>query len=193
MQVQTVTSNLTTEEIAEAICALSVAQWNKLQKIARLYRRSYEAEDLLQEAFTRALSGSRNCPRDINILHFLAETMRSIASDRAKSLRRKPELKFADLNGGNDEGEELEYDPPETKPTAEQHLSSEQDVKKIKESILVIFKDDEIAQIMVEGIMEGMEGEELRNLTDLDKTAFNSKRRLISRRLNKAYPEGWTL
>jgi hypothetical protein len=57
--------------------------------------------------------------------------------------------------------------------------------------ILNVFADDPTAQIIVEGIMEGMDGEELRALTELDDTAFGSKRRLIRRRIDKAFPKGW--
>jgi RNA polymerase sigma-70 factor (ECF subfamily) len=39
--------------------------------------------------------------------------------------------------------------------------------------------------------MEGTDGEELRALTDLTKIAFASKRRLIRRRIDKAFPDGW--
>jgi hypothetical protein len=49
-----------------------------------------------------------------------------------------------------------------------------------------------LAQVMVEGGMEGMEGEELREVTGLTKIAFASKRRLIRRRVEKAFPDGWT-
>ena len=58
--------------------------------------------------------------------------------------------------------------------------------------LLSLFEDDEIAQVILEGMMEGIEGEELQELTDLDNTAYQSKRRLIRRRINRKYPEGWT-
>jgi hypothetical protein len=41
--------------------------------------------------------------------------------------------------------------------------------------------------------MEGMDGEDLRQVTDLSKTGFASKRRLIRRRIEKAFPDGWKL
>jgi len=40
-------------------------------------------------------------------------------------------------------------------------------------------------------MIEGTDGEELRALVDLDRTAFASKRRLIRRRIDKAFPNGW--
>ena len=48
-----------------------------------------------------------------------------------------------------------------------------------------LFEDDIVAQTIVEGILENMRGEELRALAGLDETAYESKRRLIRRRLEK--------
>ena len=62
----------------------------------------------------------------------------------------------------------------------------------MKACLLSLFEDDEIAQLILEGMMEGIEGEELRELTDLDNTAYQSKRRLIRRRIDKKFPKGWT-
>ena len=39
--------------------------------------------------------------------------------------------------------------------------------------------------------MEEMTAEEMRELTGLDKTGYDSKRKLIRRRIDKQYPEGW--
>lgn len=72
----------------------------------------------------------------------------------------------------------------------EEKIIREQEVTRKKQAILNLFEDDPVAHIMVDGIMEGMEGEELRAYTELDKTAFASKRRLIKRRIEKAFPEG---
>jgi hypothetical protein len=56
-----------------------------------------------------------------------------------------------------------------------------------------LLEEDPVAQVMVEGMMEGMGGEELREVIGLTKIAFASKRRLIRRRIDKAFPKGWTL
>ena len=60
----------------------------------------------------------------------------------------------------------------------------------IKQVILDLFEDDLVAQTIVEGDMDGIEGEELRSLTGLDLKAFASKRRLIRRRINGKFPKG---
>jgi len=184
-------SALSQDEIEEAIRSLRDPDWIRLAKVARFYcrRRSHpDPDDLLQEAFTRAVDGSRKCPRNVGVVRFLAETMRSIASDTMKALGRHPELWTVPLVAENDT---LSFDPPDCRPTAEQQIVGEEDVAQIKQVIVALFVDDPIAQILVEGIMEGMEGDELRALTELGKTAFASKRRLIRRRIEKVFPNGW--
>ena len=186
-----VCSVLSQDEIVTAIRALSTANWNWLRRIATVFCRGrpIQPEDLLQETFARAIEGLRSCPRDVDIVRFLAGAMRSIASSTMKVVSRQPEFQAAALIG--DDG--LALDPPDSRPTAEQHVISEEDTTQIKRVILDLFSDDVTARVMVEGIMEEMDGEDLRQVTDLTKTGFASKRRLIRRRIEKAFPDGWKL
>jgi DNA-directed RNA polymerase specialized sigma24 family protein len=178
------------EEIDETLRTLPDVGWVRLRKVATALcpGRSLDAEDLLQEAFTRALNGSRKCPVYVDVIAFLAEAMHSIASDDAKAWARHPERRAIALitDGG------LAVDPPDCRPNAAEALESDGEVRRIKQAIVGLFADDPVAQVMVEGIMEGMEGEELRAVTELTKTAFASKRRLIRRRIETAFPDGWT-
>jgi hypothetical protein len=57
--------------------------------------------------------------------------------------------------------------------------------------MLALFRENQQARDLIEGIMEDFSAEELRDLTGLDKTAFASARRLIRRTIDKSYPEGW--
>jgi DNA-directed RNA polymerase specialized sigma24 family protein len=180
---------LSPAEVREAISRLSDAAWLRLRKVAHALarHRRLEPEDLLQEAFTRALEGSRQCPRNVEVVRFLAEAMRSIASDALKARRRSPEGHAAD---GDDEARETLEDVPDSGPTAEERLSSAQETAQRRRAVLGLFADDATAQLMVEGVMLGMEGEELRELVGLTPTDFASKRRLVRRRIDAAYPEG---
>jgi DNA-directed RNA polymerase specialized sigma24 family protein len=146
-------------------------------------------EDLFQETFARAIEGSRSCPRNVDIVRFLVEAMRSIASSTMKVLSQQPEFQATPLTG--DDGAAL--DPPDWRPTGEQHAISDEETAQIKRVILDLFSDDVTARVMVEGMMEGMDGEDLRGVTDLTKTGFATKRRLIRRRIDKAFPDGWKL
>lgn len=112
--------------------------------------------------------------------------MRSIATDTAEATRRQPEFQALPLHA--DDGSPL--DVPDREPNAEERLIALREAKRISTAVLELFAGDPIAEIMVVGIMEGMDGEELRALTELDKTAFASKRRLICRRISNAFPKG---
>jgi DNA-directed RNA polymerase specialized sigma24 family protein len=181
--------SLSREEIEKAIRGLRPPGWLRLRKIARIYSRSspLNDEELLQESFARALDGSRKCPVHVDILKFLAELMRSLASDGAKTYSRHPEwrtLPISDESG-------LVFDPPDCRLNAEQEREAVQEIDRIKAAVLKLFDDDLVAQTLAEGMMEGMEGEELRATTDLSRTGFASKRRLVRRRIDTAYPHGW--
>lgn len=183
-------AHLSVAEVDNALRNLSDIEWYRLQTISKSLARTYplEAEELLHEACCRALDGSRNCPRHVDIIQFLAGAMKSIASDTLKSEKRYPKLRLV-LNSEDDDEEIL--DLPDDRLNVEEELEQEHEAGLIRKRILDLFHDDPIAQIMVEGIMEDMEGEELQGLTSLDKTAFESKRKLIRRRIVKGFPEGW--
>ena len=181
---------LSRDEVAEAIRSLPDPAWIRLRKIAATLCRARpsDADDLLQEAFVRALDGSRQCPHDVDIVRFLAGVMTSIASDFAKALSRHPELRAIPLH---DEDGLLVVDPPDKRPSPEQVAISAEVCTRMVYRLLGLFEDDPVAQVTVEGMLDGWEGDELRTLTDLDEVAFASKRRFIRRRIDKTFPNGW--
>jgi DNA-directed RNA polymerase specialized sigma24 family protein len=183
-------SLLTQVEVKRSISALAAADWLRLHKIARALCRdaSFGAEDLLQEAFWRALDGTRQCARSVNILDFLAGVMRSIASDWRKARKRRPEMSLVTHTGAL---QEVVVQVRDTRPVADEWLASSQEVARIRMAILDLFADDGVAQRLVEGLMDGVTGEELRSLAELSQTQFASKRRLIRRRIDKAFPKEW--
>ena len=180
----------TRAEIAAAIRALSPVQWTRLRKVAGYYAlgRLMEAEDLLQEAFRRALD-ERNCPVSVDIVRFLAEAMHSIRDGELKRAERRPVLVSPRPPGGEPAQVPEPIDPA---PNAEERLAAadEESVRERKrQEVIGLFADDPAAQVIVEGIMEGMRGKDLRALTDLDPTVYESKRRLIRRRIEKRFKD----
>jgi DNA-directed RNA polymerase specialized sigma24 family protein len=174
---------LSEDEVVEAIRTLSAARWNRLRRVAKVFCRGrpIEPDDLLQEALARAIDGSRNCPRNIDIVRFLTGAMRSIASGAVKILTRQPDFRAVPLI--DDDG--LALDPPDQRPTVEQQIIGDQEAARIRQETLDLFHDDLTALVLVEGMMEGMNGEELRATADLSKVGFASKRRLIRRRIDE--------
>ena len=178
----------TRAEIAAAIRALSPAQWARLREIAGHYHAlgcPMEAKDLLQEAFRRALD-ERNCPVSVDLVRFLDLAMRSIRDGELKRAKRRPVLVSPPPPGARPAQMPDAIDPA---PNAEKRLAAadeESARERKRQEIIGLFADDLAAQVIVEGMMEGTRGEDLRALTDLDTTAYQSKRRLIRRRIEKA-------
>jgi RNA polymerase sigma-70 factor (ECF subfamily) len=179
----------THEEIADAIRALTLAQWARLRKVAARYAYALTAEDLLQEAFRRALEeNGRNCPGHVDVVRFLAEVMRSIADGEMEKAKNRPVFVPIANYGDQEDGVE---DPPDSAFTAEEYLAREQTAVATRRELLALFDDDTQARDIVEGRMENLNADELRELTGLDKTAYDSKLKLIRRRIDNKYPEGW--
>lgn len=177
-------------EIRKAIRALKPADFLRLHKVARALCRgaAFEADDLLQEAFHRALDGTRHCPRHVEVVQFLVGAMRSIASDWSKARRRRPEMSLVTSAG---DLREVIVQVCDSRPDAHEQLASDQEEACLRTAVCNLFSDDAVARRMVEGIMDGAQGAELRALTGLNETEFASKRRLVRRRIDRAFPKEW--
>jgi DNA-directed RNA polymerase specialized sigma24 family protein len=157
---------LSPDEAGAAIRSLGAADKIALMKIARLYAKKtpYDHEDLLQEAMCRVLSGARAWPRALAPLPFLWGVVRSIAWEWRK------ETPDTMPDGGDPAGEE-------------RRAIAGLDVAKI----IALFDDDPAAQAIVRGMMEGARGQELQELSGLDKSDYESKRTKIRRRIEKLW------
>src|SRR5215470_14156315 len=95
-----VTVDNTTVDIARAIQSLSDADLVRLKALARLWTRGLPPcvgwADVVHEAITRALDGSRKWPPDVPILAFLSGIMRSICDDQLRRARREVEVLVRD-------------------------------------------------------------------------------------------------
>lgn len=176
-------------EVADAIRSLTPASLIRLRKVAAYYSlgRPLDPNDLLQEAFLRALD-TRQCPAHVDVVRFLAEAIRSIAYDTSQRVENKVILVPVAKTGG-DGSEALNVPDPE--PSAENRMIEVEDEKAFRDALFKLFEDDPVARDIVEGDLEGMVAEELRELTGLDKTSYASKRKLIRRRIDKAIARGW--
>jgi DNA-directed RNA polymerase specialized sigma24 family protein len=178
------------DEIATAISTLTPAQCARLRKVANLYGYAMTPEDLLQEAFKSALEeNGRRCPTDVDVVRFLAESMRSIASGEFEKAKVRPSL--VQIANYGDQEEEAE-DPPDPAIGVEDWLAREQHAAGVRREILALFDDDPLARDIVEGRMADMTADDLRELTGLDRTSYASKLKLIRRRIDNKYPRGWT-
>lgn len=173
------------EEVEQAISRFTEADWARLRLVSNRYAiYPVESEDLLSESLLRAVH-HRNCPINVDVVKYVAEAIKSTAHSEKKLIRNRHEL--VPVN------EECATQPslPHLASSVEERLIQEQTANNIRSKILSLFDDDEIALLIAEGMMEEINGEELRELTKLDQSNFDSKRRLVRRRINKAFPQGW--
>lgn len=175
-------------EIADAIRAFTHADWIRLRKTAAYYARInvINEDELLQEAFARCLT-TRNCPIGVSVVKFVAEAIRSVADGTSHLAEQRIVLASVPRQGDQEAAEAV----CDEAPSAESYLIGQENAAAFQMAILSLFEDDPLAKDIVEGTMAEMDASELRELTGLDKTSYDSKRKLIRRRIDKAYPQGW--
>jgi DNA-directed RNA polymerase specialized sigma24 family protein len=93
-------AHLSKDEFREALLRLSETELAQLKEVADVLAvglRSYDGDDLLQDACLRTLQGERRCPRGRQVSKYLYYTMLWIKLDRWKeeNRRSKRDLKFA--------------------------------------------------------------------------------------------------
>ncbi len=156
----------------------------KLKVIARLHARGLPPHiswsDLLQEAFTRVLDGSRRRPEGIPMVAFMAGVMRSIKEQYWRQARRGTrqlakllvELEPADWRG----------EPLDPRPSPERHLIAVQEMEAIER----LFGDDLQARQIIFALYVGQTPEETCAMLNLSRTDYDSTRKRIRRALIKA-------
>lgn len=152
----------------------------RLKAVARLHARGLPPEvgwsDLLQEAFTRVLDGSRKCPEGLPMVAFLAGVMRSIRTEHCRRVRRfaaRLPYILAELDpGGAADGE-----PGDHSPDPERSLIAMQQLAEIDR----LFAGDPRALQIIEGLFEGWSPEQIRARYDMSKTDYDSTRRRMRR------------
>jgi DNA-directed RNA polymerase specialized sigma24 family protein len=166
--------------------ALSLELLNKMdllriKTIARIYARGLPPdgvwEDMLQEALTRVLTGSRRQPAGVPMVAFVAGVLRSLRADYWR--RAKRESSDDKLHFDRQRDESLELDLVDPRPKPERALSARQQIALIK----LLFADDPAALTIIDGLGGGLTAEQIRVSTGLSKTAYDSARRRMCRRV----------
>ena len=151
----------------------------RLKAIARLYARGLPLdgawEDMLQEAITRILTGSRRPPEGATTVAFVAGILRSLRShywrrQQRESLERK--LRIDDESDGSSA-----LDLVDPTPGPERMLSAQQELTRIK----LLFADDPTVLKILVGLAEGLSPEQIRLSAGLTKIDYHSARRRMRR------------
>ena len=148
-------------EAARAIAALGPSDLRRLELIARSRAQGLpgiEWQDLLQECLARTLGGSRRWPKHVSLITFLAQTMRSIASD----LRQRASEDYP----GDDDKLDV-ADNPHFKTEAAQQLRD----------ILRYFAEDTQVRELISGLQVGETAMETQKRCGLSPIQYDAARK----------------
>ena len=163
---------LSREELEGLIFGLTHTDILRLRKIANTYTggHSLEADDLINEAVDRILSGSRkSCPADVSAVTFIANAMRSIASGERD--KNKVRLAYAEKEEAVQNTEQLS---PEEKIV---------EADRLKE-LEAIFEDDEDILLLIYHLQDDSTPSEIQIAEGWSKTQYDTVRRRLRRKLN---------
>ncbi len=173
------------DDVKVAFVSLTGEELVKLKQIARLRSHGLPTstwEDLLQEALFRALTGTRQWPVSVPFLAFLAQTMRSIASDERRRAQDIEVITESDLRG--DEGStSLLNDIAVTTATPELLAESRSALTEIEN----LFSNDPEARQILEGLALGALPAEIQASSGMTPVRYSSAQRRIQRTLAKQY------
>ena len=194
-------------EIDEAIKALAQEDTERIEQTAlnRIYRVRRAAngrshKDLIQEAFTRILDGTRQWYKDrVSFTDFLVGAVYSIASEWAGHRERNKELpEYALLESvlskTDEDGKTVSpFDEVrEPSPNAEEELidaEGEAENKALVEKIEAAFEHDEKASILLMGFQDGMDGPAIRAKFGMSEKEYRTTMRRIQRGVRKMMDE----
>lgn len=152
----------------------------RLKAIARVYARGLPPEvtweDLLQEALTRVIAGSRRRPQNVPMVAFLAGILRSLRAEYWRRATRES-AGTDPLRIDHERGDSLALAAPGSDP--ERALIARQELLALRE----LFAGDAAAWSIIEGLGAGLSAEEIRRATGLGHTDYDSARKRIRRAL----------
>ena len=177
----------TVAEVRDAIEVLSQADSVRLRNFAQNRialigtagaRRSIH--ELLQEAVTRVLSGSRRWnPDNVRFVQLLIGIMRSISSHWARDY--KPELDWLASEAVSVDKEGNKWDPVKESGSTDPPLDRAAATRLALEPVEAFFEDDEEAYLVIQGWREGMNGPEIQGNLGLSKAEYETVVRRIRR------------
>jgi hypothetical protein len=193
----------TAEEIAEAIEMLTEAELARIYRAAQyvLFGTEYtNPHELLGEAVRRTLEGvgvkeGRHWPKDVHFVAYIIRTMQSIADGSSSSITQSRTTYLETMAGRDGDAEfalarEGFYSPDVVEQALEIEETDERQARAVADAALIDahFADDEEIQFLIMGAKDGMKPSEIRTVSGMDQTAYDTARRRFRRGLNTLMP-----
>ena len=178
----------TVEESVAALRRLSDSDLRRLRRVAQIRVTGLHAldwEDLLHEAIVRMLDGSRRWPRDVPVVVFLQQTMRSIASDHWRRLEKPVVVVESEIRADGD------ADGGGIDNTADMGMQPERRIlaAEMLARIEGLFSGDADARAVIDGMVRGKSPGEIQEETGMNGTRYASTQRRIRRALAREFPD----
>jgi DNA-directed RNA polymerase specialized sigma24 family protein len=173
-------THLSQSEVRRALDRLRSADILRLSLLARHWAghlRGRDADDLLNEAFDRVLSGRRPWPSDVGMPAFMNGVMRSIASQWRHEDARET-LIDDDQEDGTD--------------NIESGLTPDHEVNDLLSRMRRALDADPQARDVLEHILIDSDRQETQVALGLDAIAYDTARRRMIRHMFTAFNSGWT-
>lgn len=181
-------------EVKEKIEALSRAELYKLEKYAQSLASGLfmSAQDLLQDAFLRALDGRRKFYKDLGLdtVVFIGGIMKSLTSNEIRKRLQNPIYLAQMSEEFSDDGADIDiFQGSHDLDTPENLLIANQSVK----SILNSFDAHPNAQMILMAKMDGMSTpQEIQEFCEINETQYSSALRAIRRKKDQLINEEGT-
>lgn len=172
-------THLTPGEVRRIISRLRAPDLVRLGALARVWAsglRQHDADDLLNEALDRVLSGRRLWPVDLPLSAFLSQVMRSIASQWRLENQREPL---------NEDKTERVFEEQSNNPGACYDIGDI--ISRMRRSLGA----DPQALGVFDHILADSDREDAQAALGMKATQYDTARRRMVRQLFEAFHEGW--
>ena len=181
----------TAEEIGEAVESLTEAELGRIHRAAQyaLFGTEYtDPLELLGEAVLRTLEGvgvkeGRHWPKDVHFVAYIIRTVQSRTLHLETMAGRNGDAELALAQEGFSCPDVVEL-ALEVEETAERRARAAADAALIEAH----FASDEEIQFLIMGDKDGMKPDEIRAVSGMDQTAYDTARRRFRRGLNTLMP-----
>lgn len=193
----------TTEEVCDAVESLTEAELGRIYRAAQyaLFGTEYmNPLELLGEAVQRTLEGvgikeGRHWPKDVQFVAYIIRTMQSIAEGSSSSVTQLRTGYLETMAGQEGEAEmalarEGFFSPDVVEQALEVEETNERQARAAADAALIEthFANDEEIQFLIMGDKDGMKPSEIRAVSGMDQTAYDTARRRFRRGLNTLMP-----
>ena len=176
----------TVEECVSALRGLTDGEWQQLDDLARVRATglvTLDSGDLLNGAIDGMLTGKRRWPRDVPLVVFVRETMRSIASNEWRRLEQRVIVGESEMSSDGAAGVGAVEAALDVSMAPESRAMAAETLVRIEG----LFAEDAEALAVMVGVTAGKSPNEIQKENAMSEKRYATTLRRIRRRLTAAF------